>query len=298
MRFLVRIASLCLVLVAGKLAQAETLMLGSINDDVRKHIEQFTPLADYLEEQLADQGITRVGISVLPTAQDMTDAMRVGDVDLYFDSPVVAAHVARQAGGEPFLRRWKNGVGEYHSIIIVPNNSSIRSLYDLEGVTIGFQGPSSTSGFMLPVALVRETGIPLRELEGTDDSPAGDEIGFVFTGDDRNTILWLAQGLIGAGATDPRGLAWLEDSQPGAFRSIARSADVPRQVVVRRGGMDAALSARIEDVLRDMSDTSEGQRTMALFNDTTCFDDFPDGVEATFEPIYQLLDELNLMGVI
>ena len=279
-------------------AKAETLVLGSVNDDVRKHIERLTPLALYLEDALADHGISDVRISVLPDSEAMSQALRDGEVDLYFDSPLVAGHVARLADAQPFLRRWKGGVATYHSVIIVPTDSTIETFDDLRGKIIGFQEPDSTSGFMLPAAMIRQNGIELTELTGVDQQAPDTTAGFVFTDDDRNTVLWLVRGQIDAGATDPQGFAWLEEAQPGRYRILERSIDVPRQVVIGRNDLDPDLSQQIATVLRGMVETPEGRDTMARFHDTTRFDDFPGGVEATFDPIYQLLDQLDAMGLI
>ncbi len=274
-------------------AAAGTLVLGSVNDNVRKHLDRFAPLAAYLQEELAGHGIDRVEISVLPTSDAMITALGNGAVDLYFDSPLVAGRVAREAGAVPFLRRWKQGVATYHSVILVPSDSPITEIGQLRGARIGFQEPDSTSGFLLPMGLLRAENLTLRELDGHEIIPGPDEIGYVFTGDDKNSITWLVKGWVEAVATDPRGFEILENARPGQFRAIARSEDVPRQVVIRRAGMDEALVARIAEVLTTMHETDHGLEVMAKFHDTTRFDAFPDGVEATFGRIYALLDRLE-----
>lgn len=243
-------------------------------------------------------GITEVRISVLPDTAAMASAMRRGDVDLFFDSPLVAANVARLSDGKPFLRRWKKGVSEYHSVLVVPTESPVQSIDDLKGMVVGFQEPDSTSGFMLPVAMLKAAGLEVRELADKEDEVADSEVGYVFTGDDRNTVIWLARGSIDVGATDPRGFDWLQESRPDQYRVIARSIDVPRQVVVQRGDLDPALASRISVVLQDMVNSPEGVETMETFNDTTRFDTFPNGINATFEPIYEMLEQLAGLGLI
>lgn len=37
---------------------------------------------------------------------------------------------------------------------------------------------------------------------------------------------------------------------------------------------------------------------METFNDTTRFDTFPNGINATFEPIYEMLEQLAGLGLI
>ncbi|WP_068115311.1 phosphate/phosphite/phosphonate ABC transporter substrate-binding protein [Tropicimonas marinistellae] len=290
------VAVLCL-LMSSLSAGAETLVLGSVNDNVRKHLDRFTPLALYLAQELAADGVDDIQISVLPSSTDMAAALRDGRVDLYFDSPLIAARVAQESGAVPMLRRWKRGVSTYHSVIVVPMDSPLQTIGDLAGRKIGFQEPDSTSGFLLPVGLIDSAGLTLQELASRHARPEGDAVGYVFTGDDKNTLLWLAKGWIDAAATDPRGFAMLDKSQPDRFRVIEKSMDVPRQVVVRRAGLEVELSRRIKDVLIGMEATEEGRKVMKKFHKTTKFDAFPNGVDATFAPMYGLLDRLEILAL-
>lgn len=297
MRYLSKCAAIALAMTSATSAHAETLTLGSVNDDIRKHIERFTPLAQYLERELADDGVTDVEISVLPNSQAMAEALRQGDVDLYFDSPLVATRVAQMAEAVPFLRRWKNGEATYHSVIIVPADSDMQTIDDLRGSVIGFQEPDSTSGYLLPVALLLEAELPLEHMHQDHQEPAENTVGYLFTGDDRNTALGLVRGTIDAGATDNQGFEALQVAQPDRFRALARSVEVPRQIVVRSAELDEALGSVISSTLRSMSDSPEGIQVMASFHNTTRFDDFPRGIEATFEPIHTILDEINESSV-
>lgn len=47
-----------------------------------------------------------------------------------------------------------------------------------------------------------------------------------------------------------------------------------------------------------MDTTERGRETLESFNETSKFDGFPGGVEATFAPIYDLLDQLATLGVL
>lgn len=278
-------------------AVAETLTLGSVNDNVKKHLARFAPIAEELQRQLAQDGITEVDILVLPSSEAMAEALRTGEVDLYVDSPLVAARVARDGNGIPFLRRWKDGVASYHSVIVVKKDSGIETLQDLRGRRIGFQEPDSTSGFLLPAGLLRGEGIALQELMSRSSTPRESEVGYFFTGDDNNTLGWIYKGWIDAAATDPEGFSELDAAAPGQFRVLARSIEVPRHTVIRRSGMDADLVSRLEHILKRMHETEHGRDVLQRFNDTTRFDAFPAGAEATFKPIYQLLDELRAQGI-
>lgn len=293
MRCLSICAAIALAMASATAGHAETLTLGSVNDNIRKHIERFTPLAQYLERELADAGITAVEISVLPDSEAMAEALRQGDVDLYFDSPLVATRVAQMADAVPFLRRWKNGEATYHSVIVVPADSDMQTIDDLRGSVIGFQEPDSTSGYLLPLAMLLDADLLLQHLHQDHEQPAEHAVGYLFTGDDRNTALGLVRGTLDAGATDNQGFESLQTAQPDRFRALARSIEVPRQVVVRSGALDETLASVIADTLRSMEESAEGVQVMASFHDTTHFDDFPDGVEATFAPIQSILAQIS-----
>ncbi len=297
-RRLVVIVTLFAGFLSASDASAGTLVLGSVGDNIKKHLVRFEPMAQYLQDKLSAHGITDVQITVLPSSDAMAEALRDGSVDLYFDSPLVAAKVARASESEPFLRRWKRGIGSYHSVIIVPTGSDIRTVADLAGKRIAFQEPDSTSGFMLPAGLLRREDMTLRELPSRATPPGGNEVGYIFTKDDKNTLAWLYKGWVDAAATDPQNYEKLARAKPGSVRIIARSIDVPRQVVIRRNGLEEELADHIGSILVAMDQTESGRSTLKQFNKTTRFDRFPDGVEATFSPIYDLLDQLEAQGVL
>jgi phosphonate transport system substrate-binding protein len=51
--------------------------------------------------------------------------------------------------------------------------------------------------------------------------------------------------------------------------------------------------AELERVLIAMATTEAGRQALQEFQNTTRFDHFPAGVEATFDPIHAMLDRLN-----
>ena len=278
--------------------QAEVLVLGSVNDNIRKHVDRFTPLAAYLTRELEKDGITEVRVTVLKSSGLMARALAEGEVDLHFDSPLVAAQVVRMSGATPFLRRWKGGSATYRSLIIVPRDSPVQSLAGLNGRRIGFQEPDSTSGFLLPMAMLLNHGLTARKLEDRSHQVSASEVGYLFTDDDKNTVLWLTRGWVDAGATDPRGHDMLRENFPDQFRILAQSADVPRQVVLHRPGLDPQLLARLTNLLTGLEDSEEGRSIMKRLHKTTRFDPFPEGVEATFAPLYRALEVLHEAGVL
>ncbi|MFK7792429.1 MAG: phosphate/phosphite/phosphonate ABC transporter substrate-binding protein [Devosiaceae bacterium] len=274
-------------------ARAETLTLGTVHENPRKQITILTPLAQYLQAHLTDHGITQVDIAVLTDSTSMAQAMRDGEVDLYFDSPVVASHVGREANATPVLQRWRDGNQIYRSLIIVEQASRFQTVADLDGATIAFEEEDSSSGYLLPAALILQWGLNLRALNDLQETPRDGEVGYLETHDDRNSILWLANGLVSAAAVDQQSWSLLNQARPGEFRVLSRSMFVPREVVMQRNALDPTLAGAIQDTMLGMADTPEGTHAMAMFDETTRFDHFPYGVRATFTPIHDVLDALS-----
>ena len=52
----------------------------------------------------------------MPNRAALIDGLQRGDVDLYFDSPLIMAAIMQNAPLRPALRRWKKGVAEYHTV--------------------------------------------------------------------------------------------------------------------------------------------------------------------------------------
>jgi phosphonate transport system substrate-binding protein len=266
-------------------ARAETFVIGAVAKDVKDELQDLMPLAEYLERRLAPSGIEKVEILILPTAARMGKAFRDGKVHLYFDSPLTAAKVMRDGGAVPMLRRWRKGVAEYWSEIIVRNELPVWSLDDLRGHVVAFEDPDSTSGHLLPRAMLLAHGLNLEVLADSESDFDRSKTGVLVTFGDRASILALLSGRVSAIATDPHHVRALERERPGAVRSIARSISVPRQVVMRAPTMPESLAREVAGILVGMVQSEEGQRVLRSFGKTDRFDAFPQGVEATFAPI-------------
>ncbi|MCP4825884.1 MAG: phosphate/phosphite/phosphonate ABC transporter substrate-binding protein, partial [Shimia sp.] len=88
-------------------ATAETLNLGTLNEGIRGQMRVFQPLLSYLEDELEEVGISEVRLVFHPSTELMAAAIAREEVDIFIDSPLVVAKVARFSGGIPFLRHWK-----------------------------------------------------------------------------------------------------------------------------------------------------------------------------------------------
>jgi phosphonate transport system substrate-binding protein len=271
----------------------DTLVIGSIARNIKKELRNFGPLADYLSTRLSAVGYSDAKLAVVTSAGEMARRLRSGEIDIYIDSPFAVADIGRKSGAKPFLRRWKKGQAEYYTLFVVREDSAINSLGDLRGKIVAFDEPFSSSGYFLPKGMVMERGYPMVEVRDTDARIPDDAIGYVFSMDDINSMFWVLQGKVHATAVSPEHFARFKKKNVGQFRVLARSRNIPRHVVAHRADLNPAVVGELERVLTTMEGTEAGRKALEGFQNTTRFDRFPDGVEATFASINAMLDRLN-----
>lgn len=266
------------------------LVLGEISDDPGEVIEGAQPLADYLAANLADFGYTGGQVRVVKSIEEMTELLKNGEVDIYFDSTYPATLISDASGAQIILRRWRFGVEEYRSVIFATKESGITSLDDLRGKIIAMDAPYSTSGYMLPAVYLTQNGLSLVGKETYTETVRPDEVGFVFSYDDENTLQWILSGLVQAGATDDYNFdVAFPPEVTEQLVELARTEYTPRQVVVVRPGMSAGLLAAIKDILVGMDEVEEAQAALENFQ-TTQFDEFPEGFQAASARMREMME--------
>ena len=269
-------------------AEGRALVLGDIADDPAEVIEGMQPLADYLAVQLKDQGISEGQVKVAASAEEMEQLLKDGEVDLYFDSVYPAMLISDASGAQPILRRWRRGVGEYNTVIFTRKDSGITSVDELKGHLIALDNEFSTSGFVLPAAYLTEQGLTLVGKESYDEPAAADEVGFVFSHADENTLQWVLSGNVSAGATDNVHFEDYPKEAADQLVALAETESVPRQVVLVRPGMDEALLEAVNKALLEADESEDGKAALQNFDKTSQFDEFPQGIDAALKRMREL----------
>jgi phosphonate transport system substrate-binding protein len=292
--FLTRVA-VCLILVGCGTQAAPTptvqptavpaadtgrIIIGEIGDDPAAKIEEFQPLADYLASNLGEFGIGVGEVKIAPDLATMTKWMKAGDIHLYFDSLYPAMIVSDGSGAEPILRRWKSGVEQYHTVFFALADSGIRTINNLEGKMVAFEEPVSTSGYMMPLAYLIDAGLEPVEKDSTDATVAKDEVGYVFSSDEDNTVQWVISGRAAAGTVDDQTYMEIPEETRKNLTIIAETVDIPRQVVVAQGDISPEMLDAIKTLLTEMDQSDTGKSVLEAFEDTVKFDGFPDGAAA------------------
>jgi phosphonate transport system substrate-binding protein len=276
-----------------KKEESISIVLGDISDDPGEVIEGTQPLADYLVAGLTEFGITVGEVRIATDADEMTQLLKDGEVDLYFDSVFPATLISDATGAQPILRRWRYGVEEYFTVIFTSKDRDIDSLTDLKGHMVAFDNPFSTSGFLLPAVTLVEEGFTLNGKSGYDEQVSEQEIGFVFSYDDENTLQWVLSGYVAAGATDDYHfyVAFPEEVTEN-LTVLAETDSVPRQVVLARPGMNADLLQAIIDRLVGANEDPDAQTALEAFQ-TTQFDVFPEGIDAAQSRMRQMMQVIQ-----
>lgn len=273
------------------------IVLGDISDDPAEVIEGAQPIADYLALQLKDYGITSGKVRVAASAEEMAELLKSGQVDLYFDSTYPATLISDETGAKIILRRWKFGVEKYNAVIFASKDSGISSIEQLAGHIMVMDAPYSTSGYLLPAVHLIENGLILSGKVNYSQPVAADEVGFVFSYDDENTLQWVLSGLASAGVVDDyRFDVAFPAEATASLVELARTESTPRQVVVTRPGLETTLLEAIKQSLINMDESETGQAALKSFQ-TSRFDDFPEGIDKAIQRMREmmvLVQDINL----
>ncbi|WP_013322622.1 phosphate/phosphite/phosphonate ABC transporter substrate-binding protein [Gloeothece verrucosa] len=267
------------------------IVIADVSQTPSKKFERFQPMADYIASQLHQFGI---GVGEVRIAQDfetVANWIKKGDVDIYFDSPYPAMRVKQLSGALPILRRWKNGQDSYFGIIIIRANSGIYSVKDLLGKTIAFEEPVSTSGYFLQLGYLFQSGLNVVQKQSLDKSVPANKVGYVFSEDDENTIQWVINGKVDAGATDGVLFETVPEESRKAMKILAKTDKIARNIVLIKPKMKPEQAAAIKSILINMDKTEEGKKILNIFEKTTKFDEYP--VKADLDKMQQLYDRIK-----
>ena len=273
----------------AELTADQVLVIGDISNSPAEKIALYQPFADYLESRLSDVGIERAIVKIAPDLDTMQAWLAEGEVDLYFDSPYPVMIMSTRTESKPLVRRWKGGIAEYHSLIFTLNESDIQTTADLAGTQIALESDFSTSGYMLPLAYLQAAGLRLVEQSTATDRLQANEVGFVFSDDESNTVELVLSGAVDAGALDNGTFAELPEEVRSAVRIVLKTDPVARHIVLVSAQTPAEQSDAIKDVLLSMDTSSEGQATLESFENTAKFDEFP--VEQSIERLEELYNQ-------
>ncbi|MBC7958909.1 MAG: phosphate/phosphite/phosphonate ABC transporter substrate-binding protein [Vallitaleaceae bacterium] len=149
--------SLILILIVIKVMQPNKLTIGLVpSSNPEEMLKNFKPIESYLEKEMG----VEIDVMVPENYLGLIEKMKEKKVDIGWFGAFSYIIAEREVPLEPMVIQYRNGYGLfYHAIIIVRKDSNIKSIEDLEGKSFAFVDGGSTSGFVIPSALLKSRDI-------------------------------------------------------------------------------------------------------------------------------------------
>lgn len=242
----------CLSALFGTNATAQALVLAQISDRPKKDFRQLRPMAEYMQQQLSAYGFDRAEVQLYPDIQALMDAVRQQRVHWVTETLLSSARLVQAGLATPVALKWKRNQKTYHSLIYVRDDSPIHSLSELQGRRIAFEHSNSFSSYYLPARALRQTGLTLHPLSHPSDAVPPDQVGFIFSRNERNNLLWVHKGIVDAGSVnngDWENPGRLPDTLKQDMRIIHRSPAYPRAFELTTPALSPEASAALQEAL-------------------------------------------------
>lgn len=280
-----------------QLPRSQILVIGKVSDNPKKHYKTLKPIAEYVVAHMKDLDIKEARILMAKDNRQMIDYLRDGKVDWVTETPFSAVIFQEKAGAEMLLRKWKDGVPDYHTVFITRKDGGITSLADLRGKTIAFEDSGSTSAYFLPAAVLNDEGLDLIELDSTRKKPPAGKTGFVFSGGEINTSSWVYDGKVDAGAYSS--IDWETDHHlPEALKKglkvFHRTKRFPRSIELVRKDIKPEVRQRLREILLNAHNDPGAKSVLRAYNKTAKFDELDDTSMSSLKEAARLL---NVMGM-
>jgi phosphonate transport system substrate-binding protein len=241
---------------------SKSIVWGKADLEPTDAINTWQPTVDYLAANLSDVGIDAGEMKIARDSETLGQWMAAGEVDLIVDSFYPAMVASENSGAVPLAVR-STGKPAKNAVFFVRAEGSPDSLSGLVGKTIAFEGPDSTSGFMLPLAHLRQMGFETSEQPTPESAVKANEIGYVFAGDDDVVATWVLEGRVIAGAVDNPTFEEFDAENPGTLAVLSETISISSDnIVLVRNDMDPTIAAAIKATLLGMKDTEEGQAVL------------------------------------
>lgn len=213
--------------------------------------ESYQLLLDYLSEAL-DRPVELVQRR---TYEETNDLVESGEVDVAFvcTSAYITGH--DEFGMELLAGPEVSGESVYHSLLIVPSNSSSETLQDLQSKVFAFTDPISYSGRVYPTYLVQELG----------QTPDTFFSRTFFTYSHDEAIYAVADGLADGAAVDSLVYDFALERDPTLaerIRVIHRSPPFGIPPVVVSPNVRPQQQALLQEILLTMHETQRGREAL------------------------------------
>lgn len=201
-------------------------------------------LVSYLEKTLDKE----IELVVTTDYSSMIEAASNGRLDLAYFGPLSYVLAKTKSDIEPFAARLKDGGTTYTSIIIGNAEAGVDEFADIEGKTVAFGDPASTSSRLFPELTLADAGLT-----------SGEDYEAVFLGAHDAVALAVQSGNAQAGGLSSvifDSLVEEEVIDPTQVTVIAESDPIPQYPWTMRSNLDPDLKEAIRQAFLSISDES------------------------------------------
>lgn len=241
-----------------------------------------------LEKYLSENTPYKFRVSIPPSFIAVVEAFgtKRADVASINTFGYILAH--DRYGAEARLTVIRHGESVYRAQFLVKEDGPIKSLEDLNGKTIAYVDPSSTSGYLMPLKVLKD-----KDIKPKDN---------MFAMRHDNVVSMVYQGQVDAGATfySPPADGEIQDARrlvktqypdvEEKIKILELTDSIPNDPVIFRKDLPEEVKVTIVKALEDFVATPEGLETLQKLSSVTGF------VRATDEdyaPVRTLLKELG-----
>ncbi|MBV9496075.1 MAG: phosphate/phosphite/phosphonate ABC transporter substrate-binding protein [Acidobacteria bacterium] len=201
------------------------------------------PMRAYLEKKLGIPVKLEVGGNYAATGE----ALRFGRLDIAYLGPVTFIMQSRHVKLVPFARPSHAGVGPtFQAVIIVPADSTAKSLADLKGQEVAFGDPASTSGTWVPQYQLLAAGLVAKKDYTPRALGAHDAVALAVSNHRvaaGGLSMPIYNRLIKEGKLDPK-----------TVRVLAESPAIPEYMWTFREGLSPAFQEEIKNAFLSVQD--------------------------------------------
>lgn len=227
------------------------------------------PFAEYLSKKLDRD----VEVTLATDYSTIVEAMASGQVDIGIMPPAAYVQAKDMGAAEAILTSELGKYDEetglplegeltstFKGEILVKSDSSIKTLSDLKGKKIAALSPNSASGYIYPVAELKDAGIdPTTQSTITTVNDIPSEITSVLNG--QMDAAFVFQGARNVFASSFPDNDLFEDLRV----LYLTEGDIPNDAIAVQPSMDETLKEEVKQVFLNMTDDDEGAEAMAIW---------------------------------
>ncbi|WP_282920753.1 phosphate/phosphite/phosphonate ABC transporter substrate-binding protein [Ignavigranum ruoffiae] len=228
------------------------------------------PFAKYLSEKLGRE----VNVTLATDYSTIVQAMASGQVDIGIMPPAAYTQAREMGAAEALLTSVLGAfddetgeplegetTGSFRAEILVKADSDLKDVKDLVGKNIATLNPSSASGYIYPIAELKNQGIDLVS-----------EANLTVVNDIPSMITAILNGQQDAGFSFQGtryvfSKAFPDNKLPEDLRVLYLSeGEIPNDAIAVQPKMDADLKEKVKQTFLEMNQSDEGKDIMALWN--------------------------------